>query len=265
MSRLQVLSEALKYIEAHLQGELTPEEVADSCGYSLSALQKMFRYALRIGVKDYIARRRITLAARDLLGTRDTVLTIALRYGYESHEVFTRAFRRIWGETPSNFRRERGFADIFPQLQPQPFELKLRQGGSITVNQFSNTDLFDAMKTMHGTWAVAFDTRRLMEINDKYGHMAGDLVIAECIRRIDTQREENMVFFRIGGDEFILLTGSTDEAVAQRMAEKVTAANGQPITFGGQEIPVSLRHALTLLDTRVPDRAMMTELSWTLD
>jgi len=133
------------------------------------------------------------------------------------------------------------------------------------VNQFNNTDLFDAMKTMHGTWAVAFDTRRLMEINDNYGHMAGDLVIAECIRRIDTQREEGMVFFRIGGDEFILLTGSKDEAVAQRMAEKVTAANGQPITFGGKEIPVALRSALTLLDTRVPDRAMMQELKWDLD
>lgn len=265
MSRLQVLSEALKYIEAHLQGELTPEEVADSCGYSLSALQKMFRYALRIGVKDYIARRRITLAARDLLGTKDTVLTIALRYGYESHEVFTRAFRRIWGETPSNFRKERGFADIYPQLQPQPYRLQLREGGYVTVNQFNNSDLFDAMKTMHGTWAVAFDTRRLMEINEHYGHMAGDLVIAECIRRIDKEKEAGMVFFRIGGDEFILLTGSEDEAVAQRMAGKVTAMNGQAITFDGKEIPVALRSALTLLDTRVPDRAMMKELKWDLD
>ena len=265
MSRLQVLSEALRYIEAPLQGDLTPEEVADSCGYSLSALQKMFRYAFRIGVKDYIARRRITLAARDLLGTKDTVLTIALRYGYESHEVFTRAFRRIWGETPSTFRKERGFADIYPQLKPQSCRLQLREGGFVTVHQFDNTDLYDAMQHMHGTWAVAFDTRRLMEINDNYGHMAGDLVIAECIKRIDREKEEGMVFFRIGGDEFILLTGSKDETVAQRMAEKVIAMNGQTITFDGKEIPVALRHALTLLDTRVPDRAMMQELKWDLD
>lgn len=265
MDRLKVLSEALGFIEAHLQGELTPEVVADSCGYSLSALQKMFRYAFRIGVKDYIARRRITLAARDLLGTRDTVLDIAMRYGYGSHEVFTRAFRRIWGETPSNFRRERRFTDIYPRLQPQICRLQLREGGFVTVHQFDNTDLYDAMQTMHGTWAVAFDTRRLMEINDHYGHMAGDLVIAECIKRIDNQREDGMVFFRIGGDEFILLTGSKDEAVARRVAEKVVAANGQTIEFGGQQIPVSLRHAFTLLDTRVPDRAMMQELKWDLD
>lgn len=265
MSRLKVLSDALGYIEAHLQGDITPEEVADSCGYSLSAMQKMFRYAFRIGVKDYIARRRISLAARDLIGTRDTVLAIALRYGYESHEVFTRAFRRIWGATPSAFRRERSFADIYPRLKPQSCRLALQGGGFVTVHQFDNTALYDAMKTMNGTWAVAFDTRRLMEINNTYGHMAGDLVIAECIRRIDKAREEGMVFFRIGGDEFILLTGSKDEAVARRMADKVSAANGETIEFGGQAIAVSLRSALTQLDTRVPDRAMMQELNWNLD
>lgn len=264
MSRLQVLSGALGYIEEHMRGELTPEEVADSCGYSLSALQKMFRYAFRIGVKDYIARRRITLAARDLLGTQDTVLTIALRYGYSSHEVFTRAFRRIWGVTPSCFRKERSFSDIYPQLQPKSYPLQLHEGGCVTVNQFNNTDLYDAMQTMNNTWAVALDTRRLMDINTTYGHMAGDLAIAECIRRIDNAREEGMRFFRIGGDEFILLTGSTDKAVAQQMAEKITAANEQPITFDHQEIPVALRYALTLLDARIPDRAMMQELTWTL-
>lgn len=262
MGRLQVLAQALGYIEAHLRGELTPDEVADSCGYSLSALQKMFRYAFRIGVKDYIARRRITLAARDLLGTKDTVLTIALRYGYESHEVFTRAFRRIWGETPSVFRRERGFADIYPQLQPKLSKLELQEGGFVYVHQFNNTDLYDAMKTMNGTWAVAFDTCHLMEINNNYGHMAGDLAIAECIKRIDTSLEEGMAFFRIGGDEFILLTASTDQAAAQRVADAIIAHNGAPITFGGKSIPISLRYALTTLDTRVPDRDMMHKLMW---
>lgn len=265
MSRLETLSEALRLIEENLQGDLTPEDVAGSCGYSLSALQKIFRYALAIGVKDYIARRRITRAARELLTTTDTVLDIALRYGYASHEVFTRAFRRIWGETPSAFRRDRRFADIYPRLQPGNVRLMSGEGGNISVNQFDNTDLFDAMQHMHGTWAVAFDVRRLMEINDTCGRLAGDLVIAECIRRIDSLREEGTVFFRVGGDEFILLTGSGEEAVARAAAEKIAALNGQTIAFAGKDIPVALRYALTRLDTRVPDRAMMTGLDWNAD
>ena len=263
MERLRTLSHALRYIETHLQA-ITPEAVADSCGYSLSALQKLFRYAFHIGVKDYIARRRITCAARDLIHTDDTVLTIALRYGYESHEVFTRAFRRIWGETPSVFRRERRFTEIYPQLNPCYIRHQLIQGGYVTVQQFENTSLYDAMQTMHGTWAVAFDTRRLHEINTTYGRTAGDLVIAECIRRIDSRRGKDMLFFRIGGDEFVLLTGSTDETAARRIAERITEDNTRPILFGDIAIPVSMRYALTLLDTAIPDREMIASLDWTL-
>lgn len=263
MERLQTLSHALRYIETHLP-DVSSEAVADSCGYSLSALQKLFRYAFHIGVKDYIARRRITCAARDLIHTEDTVLTVALRYGYESHEVFTRAFRRIWGVTPSIFRRERRFSDIYPQLDPQYTQRQITQGGYVTVQQFENTLLYDAMQTMHGTWAVAFDTKKLLDINTTYGHTAGDLVIAECIRRIDSRRRPDMLFFRIGGDEFVLLTGSADEAAARRIAESITEENGQPIFFGDTPIPVGMRYALTRLDTAVPDRDMIASLDWTL-
>ena len=264
MERLETLSHALRFIEMHLQEPLAPEDVADSCGYSLSALQKLFRYAFHIGVKDYIARRRITSAARELLTTQDTVLAIALRYGYDSHEVFTRAFRRIWGETPSGFRRERRFCDIYPKLNPLFNREKLERGGYVTVQQFENTLLYDAMQTMHGTWAVALDTRRLQEINETYGRPAGDLVIAECIRRIDSLRGEGMLFFRIGGDEFILLTGSGEEDVARRTAERIAAPNGQPICFGGVQIPVAMRYALTRLNTAAPDREMIRQLDWRL-
>ena len=256
MERLQVLTEALGFIETRLCGEVTPEEVAAHVGYSLSAMQKMFRHALHMGLADYITRRRMTLAASELLTTRDTVLDIALRYGYESHEGFIRAFRRIWGETPSHFRRHRGFADIYPPLAL----LASDEGGTNMEKQFDSTELYDAMKDRNGTWAVAFDTVHLSVINRDHGHAAGDLVIAECVRRIDEAREENMVFFRIGGDEFILLTGETDEAAAQRIADQVTGHNDETIDSNGTQVAVSMRAALMRLDTRVPNKEMLDEL-----
>lgn len=256
MERLLVLTEALGFIETHLCGDVTAEEVSAHVGYSLSAMQKMFRHALHMGIADYITRRRVTLAASDLLTTRDTVLDIALRYGYGSHEGFIRAFRRIWGETPSHFRRHRGFADIYPPLAL----LASDEGGTIMAKQFDSTQLYDAMRDRNGTWAVAFDTVHLSVINRDYGHAAGDLVIAECVRRIDEAREEGMVFFRIGGDEFILLTGETDEAAAQRLADQVTAHNEETIDCGGVAVTVSMRAALMRLDTRVPNKEMLDEL-----
>lgn len=258
MERLRILTEALGFIETRLGGEVTPEEVASHVGYSLSAMQKMFRHALQMGMADYITRRRVTRAAGELLATDRTVLEIALRYGYGSHEGFLRAFRRVWGETPSHFRRHHGFADIYP-----PITLRIDQeGGKTMTHRFEAEGLYDAIRERAGTWAVAFDTCCLSVINEQHGSAAGDLAIAECLRRIDEAREAGMVLFRIGGDEFILLTGSADENDARRIAEKVAARNGEEILSGTQRIPVTMRTAFMRLDTEVPSKAMLDGLEW---
>ena len=126
--------------------------------------------------------------------------------------------------------------------------------------QFDSTALYDAMKERNGTWAAAFDTVKLSVINRDYGRAAGDLVIAECVRRNDEAREEGMVFVRIGGDEFILLTGEQDAAVPQRIADQVTAHNDEAIDYNGTQVPVAMRAALMRLDTRVPNKEMLDEL-----
>ena len=248
MNRLEVLTRSLQLIEEQLaapqdDAPLTPEAVAASCHYSLSSLQKLFRRALHIGVADYIARRRLTLASRALLQTEETVLDIALRFGYGSHEVFTRAFRRLWGVTPSKFRQERSFADIFPRLQPG------QDVTHMTHRDYDVTALYDTLRSLDGTFALVFDTRSLMVINNTYGHAAGDLVIAECLRRIDVEKEEEMVLFRIGGDEFVLLTATADQAAAQQVQSRILAHNDTPITCDGVSIPVAMRSGCVRLET----------------
>lgn len=224
--KIGILAQALGYVEEHLADSLSPRDVADACHYSLSGMQKIFGHVFSIGMADYIARRRLTRAARDLLSTQDSVLDIALRYGYSSHEVFTRAFRRLWGETPRHFRMHRSFADLYP---PQI----IRQGGSAmsTRRTFDLTELYDAIRDMDGTWAVILDTTRLMEINDTLGRAAGDLAIAECARRIDQARTPDMLMFRIGGDEFILLTGMENKADAAALAGQILSRNGETVTL----------------------------------
>ena len=102
------------------------------------------------------------------------------------------------------------------------------------MQQFENTLLYDAMQTMHGTWAVALDTRRLQEINETYGRPAGNLVIAECIRRIDSLRGEGMLFFRIGGDEFIVLMKDvSDRQLVDKRCQQLIAAFGD--VFGEKQ------------------------------
>lgn len=115
MNNFEKLSAILEFIEENLTEDITAELCAKRCGYSLSSVQKMFRHTFHIGVSDYISRRKLTAAAKELLKSESPILEIALKYGYNSHEVFTRAFMRLWGVTPSEFRRKRALFRNFPQ------------------------------------------------------------------------------------------------------------------------------------------------------
>lgn len=242
MNKFEILSVALEYIEENLTSGVTPEMCAEKCCYSLSNLQKMFRCAFNIGISDYISRRRLTLAARELVETDSSVLDIALKYGYNSHEVFTRAFMRLWGTSPSKFRKSSRFTEIFPKLS-EAAQVTDEKGNVIMFSKkkFDVSHLYEFIKSRNGKYAVCFDMVRLMHINDTYGSAAGDIAIAECLRRIDEAADETMLPIRIGGDEFVLITDYSDIEEAEAAAEKILAHNGETVKSGGNEFEVSMR------------------------
>lgn len=248
MNKFEVLSAVLDYIEENLTEELKPEDCANICGYSLSSLQKTFRCVFHIGVGDYISRRRLSHAAKELIETEQTVLDVALKYGYNSHEVFTRAFMRLWGVSPSKFRRERRFSEIFPKLD-EAVRLTDEKGNVIMYSKkrFDVSHFYDFMKQRRGKYVVCFDMVRLMYINETYGSAAGDIAIAECLRRIDKESDETMLPIRIGGDEFVLITDYDTEEEAKTVAERILAHNGETVKSGEQEFEVSMRCGLVVI------------------
>lgn len=248
VNKFEVLSTALCYIEENLISGVTPEQCAEKCCYSLSNLQKLFRCAFHIGISDYISRRRLTLAAGELIETDASVLDIALKYGYNSHEVFTRAFMRLWGITPSRFRKSSKFSEIFPKLSAAT-EVRDKEGNIImsSKKRFDISHLYEYIKQHNGKYAVSFDMVHLMYINDTYGHSAGDLAIAECLRRIDEAADDSMLPIRIGGDEFVLITDYSDIADAQAVADKILALNGNTVKSGECEFEVSMRAGFVVI------------------
>ena len=241
MNKFEILSLALEYIEDDLC-DADAVKCAEACGYSLSNLQKMFSCVFHIGISEYIARRRLTKAAHELLETDESVLEIALKYGYNSHEVFTRAFSRLWGVTPSQFRKKSGFSDIFPKFG-EPRQLYDERGNSIMTSgiRFDVSELYDFIVSRRGKYVICFDMRHLMYINETFGSKAGDAAIAESLMRISDCADENSVVIRIGGDEFIMITDFSDKADAEKTAEKVLAMNGGKIRSGNDEFEVSLK------------------------
>jgi AraC family transcriptional regulator len=95
---------ALWYVESHLAGPLTLDEISDVAGVSRFHLVRAFAAATGFSVMRYVRARRLTEAARALAAGAPDILHVALDAEYGSHEAFTRAFRDHFGVTPEAVR-----------------------------------------------------------------------------------------------------------------------------------------------------------------
>jgi len=127
MDWLNRLNDALVYFEAHLAGKIDLQEAARIAGTSLTRFQRMFGFLSDMTLSEYIRARRMTLAAQELQQDRIKIIDLAAKYGYESPEAFTRAFRAFHGLSPTTLRRG-GSARVQPPLQ---FELSIRDGNAL--------------------------------------------------------------------------------------------------------------------------------------
>ncbi len=105
MDLIESLNAALQYIEAHLLDETDSEKAAKHVGLSRFYLERTFAALTCMSVSEYIRARRLTLAAQELISTQRKVIDLALEYGYDTPESFTKAFSRFHGVTPTSARR----------------------------------------------------------------------------------------------------------------------------------------------------------------
>ncbi|KUN06656.1 AraC family transcriptional regulator [Streptomyces yokosukanensis] len=102
---LERLNQALEHIEGHLDQDLDVKELARIAATSEHHLRRMFSALAGMPLLEYVRRRRLTLAGAEVLAGRETLLEIAVRYGYGSGEAFARAFRAMHGIGPGEARR----------------------------------------------------------------------------------------------------------------------------------------------------------------
>jgi AraC family transcriptional regulator len=95
---------ALWFIESHLAGELSLDEIAGIAGISRFHMVRAFAAATGLSVMRYVRARRLSEAARALANGAPDILHVALDADYSSHEAFTRAFRDHFGVTPETVR-----------------------------------------------------------------------------------------------------------------------------------------------------------------
>lgn len=106
MGWMELVAKAIRYIEEHITDALTIQEIAEHVNLSPFYFQKGFAMLCGFTLGEYIRNRRLALAGNDLAAGDEKIIDIALRYGYDSPDSFTRAFTRFHGVTPSQARRE---------------------------------------------------------------------------------------------------------------------------------------------------------------
>ncbi|MBO4560174.1 MAG: AraC family transcriptional regulator [Lachnospiraceae bacterium] len=123
------LQQAIDYMEAHLMEEINYEDVAKQVHTSSYEFHRAFSFLTGMTANAYIRSRRLSLAGRELMETDARITDLALKYGYETPESFTKAFTRFHGIAPRAAREEAAKLTLF-----NPFAIKLTVEGGKSMD-----------------------------------------------------------------------------------------------------------------------------------
>lgn len=124
MDYTEGLNLSIAYIEDNLFEEIDFERATRIAGMSKSTYQRFFLLIANMTLDEYIRKRKLQYAVRELIDTEYKVIDIAMKCGYNSATAFSRAVHSFTGNTPSKIRKE-GSSVCFPKLN---FRIQVREG-----------------------------------------------------------------------------------------------------------------------------------------
>jgi len=138
MDFIQNLQKAIDYMEKHILEPITYEDVAKHIYVSSYYFHRTFSLVTGMTSNEYIRNRRLSMAGQELSISNAKVIDIALKYGYNSPESFTKAFTRFHGVTPSVARHAGMKLKSFNRLL---IKIKL-EGGTVMDYRIEKREAF---------------------------------------------------------------------------------------------------------------------------
>lgn len=129
MDWISGMQKAIDYIEANLTKEIDYDKVAAESFSSSYHFQRVFSILCGYTLGEYIRLRRLSLAGAELANGKEKVIDIALKYGYDSPDSFTKAFQKFHGITPSQAHTNGNMLKSFSRLS-----IKILLEGGSTMN-----------------------------------------------------------------------------------------------------------------------------------
>ena len=171
------MNAAIDYIEDNLAGEIDFNEAAKIACCSTFHFQRIFFAVNGVTPAEYARRRRLTLAATELSSGNTRVIDIAMKYGYDSPDAFTRAFRNVHGVTPLAAREPGVKLVAFPRIS---FHIILK-GGNDMDYRIIEKPAFDVVgKARKFTTVNGENFRKIPQFWDEFIHdKNGEKVLME--------------------------------------------------------------------------------------
>lgn len=146
----------ISYVECHLE-HFSLSEMSQCFGFSEIYLRALFLKNINMPIMQYYRKRRILTSAFEVLHSDKKIVDIAFESGFSSHEAYTRAFQRVLGMSPSQFRLSRPSMGAVP-LDMGVFGLnrltseQKRSDEAMTANGNGTTILYGLRKIQHGAY-----------------------------------------------------------------------------------------------------------------
>ncbi|MBB4824778.1 AraC-like DNA-binding protein [Sporosarcina luteola] len=166
------IQQMIDWIEDHLQGGFSLEELADYMGYSPYYCSFKFHQATGLSIRRYILLRRLYLSTKDLANQRK-ILDIALDYNYTSQDSYSRAFKTVFGVSPKEFQLQQMPIQTFAKLQidvrEDHYKMNRNRKTEEAQLQSKRSELFDrdVLNILNGQLMYdEFNSKKLMGDSD---------------------------------------------------------------------------------------------------
>ncbi|RPK30572.1 effector binding domain-containing protein [Paenibacillus xylanexedens] len=159
---------AIEYLEQHLQDDFNIRETSAAANFSAFHFQRLFQAITGFTVLEYVRRRRLTEAAGMLRGTSEGILDIAMSFGYQSQEAFTRAFSTYFGMTPAKLRKlEAEQLSLLKMQRSIDFnDYRTSLGGTFHMNT-------PRLVTLAPNWIIGYEYKTNLNDNQHYAEIPG--------------------------------------------------------------------------------------------
>ncbi|BDU49942.1 AraC family transcriptional regulator [Haliovirga abyssi] len=116
MNYFDEISKVIDYIEDNLRNDITIDDLCNYIYISKYHFQRLFKSIVGESVISYIKKRRVYEAALELKTSNKNILEIAIEFNFNSNEVFSRSFKKIYGITPKKYRDSKMIINKYPKI-----------------------------------------------------------------------------------------------------------------------------------------------------